>query len=248
MSIDAQGWLSWAIRRPGPANKVYAEKNRNEGLCCHSAEGWLAGIFGELDNPNRAASWHFTNAISGEFYQHYPVTSSTWTSGNYEANVRYWATESEGLAATPLNDKQVDNMLTLAQEFEAYTGKVATRATADRTVWMHREVAQKWSPNAGPTACPSERYQPFFIALDLSQEADMGMTPEQLARLDAAEKGVYQLQTQVFGTNGIVDAYVTDPDTGALATQRYLLARINNGVTSTGGTFKVSGTLTLEGE
>lgn len=76
----------------------------------------------------------------------------------------------------------------------------------------------------------------------------MGMTPEQLARLDAAEKGVYQLQTQVFGTNGIVDAYVTDPDTGALATQRYLLARINNGVTSTGGTFKVSGTLTLEGE
>jgi len=73
----------------------------------------------------------------------------------------------------------------------------------------------------------------------------MGMTTEQLARLEAAEKGVYQLQTQVFGANGIVDAYVTDGD-GALATQRYLLARINNGVTSTGGTFKVSGTLKLE--
>lgn len=170
MTIDKQGWIDWAIKRPGPGSKVYAEKNQSLGLVLHSVEGWLAGAFGELDNPNRQASWMFTNALDGKFYQHYPVTASCWASGNKPANTTYWSVESEGIAGTPLNDVQVLNMLLLCEEFETYTNKKATRSQPARTLFEHREVAVAYFPNAGPTACPSGRYEPFYAALSKPQE------------------------------------------------------------------------------
>lgn len=97
------------------------------------------------------------------------MTASTWTSGNAKANCSLWAVESEGVAGEPLNDNQVKNMLTLRDEFEAYTGRKLTRGeanTAGRTLWQHNEVWNWTTPNAGPTSCPSGRYQPFFEALE----------------------------------------------------------------------------------
>jgi len=38
-------------------------------------------------------------------------------------------------------------------------------------LWEHNEVATRWTPNAGPTACPSNRYDGVFAAL--AQEEDM---------------------------------------------------------------------------
>lgn len=172
MSISNDGWVRWAVKRPGPANKQYSQRNAMLGFACHSVEGWLAGAFGELDNPQRQASWCFTNARDGTLYQHYPIWASTWCSGNLKANTELIGVESEGLAGTPLNEAQVANMLQLMREWEALTGRVAKRSQPGRTVWEHNEVAQWATPNAGPTACPSHRYDPFFEALEVDDMPD----------------------------------------------------------------------------
>lgn len=152
------GWVDWAVKRPGPATKVYAQANAVSGIVCHSSEGWLAGAVGELDKPDRQASWHFTTGLDGSLYQHYPVTASCWASGNMEANTRYVAIESEGVAGTPLNEAQVGTFLRLCDELGFHT------RGAD--VFEHNEVATRWSPNGGGTACPSHRYDPAFALLE----------------------------------------------------------------------------------
>jgi len=169
------GWLDWAERKDGIADKIYSAPNSGRGLVCHSQEGYRNSIESrffstERDSAGRytpyaAASTMFYNPLTGPLVQYYPVTASTWTSGNSFANTSLWATESEGLAGTPLNANQVENMLRLAEEWEAYSGGIASRDPAHRTVWQHNEVWNWASPNAGPTACPSNRYEPFFAAL-----------------------------------------------------------------------------------
>lgn len=169
MSIDKQGWLSWALKVPGPGSKTYAGVLDYEGLAEHSMEGTYLGSLGELMNLLRQASWHFSNCLNGDFFQHYPITAKCWASGNQTANSRYLACESEGRAGALLNSKQVANLLRLKADLDAYSGKPLQRKEP-RTLWEHRELAQKWSPNAGPTACPSGRYEPFYAALNKSQE------------------------------------------------------------------------------
>lgn len=185
MGIEG-GWLTWAGREPGPPNKVYQETNRHEGIVCHSMEGWWAGSYVELMRPERQASWMFSNLRDGRFVQHYPITASPWTSGNREANTRYWSVESEGLAGTPLNEMQVANMLRLVKEWELFTGRKAQRTEPGRTIWNHHEVAQKWSPNAGATACPSGRYDGFYAQLEAGPVIEEGeVTREEYEALKA---------------------------------------------------------------
>lgn len=151
-------WLDWAVRQDGPPQKVYAQTNAREGIVCHSMEGWLAGSIGELMKPERQASWHFSIALSGILYQHYPTTASCWASGNQTANTRFVAVESEGVAGTPLNEAQVATWLRLVRELG-----FATRGT---DIFEHNEVATAWAPNGGPTACPSHRYDQAFAQLE----------------------------------------------------------------------------------
>jgi len=177
------GWLDWAEHLPGPADKVYSKRNEGLGIVCHSMEGYgYYGIHGRMMNTSRnsdgtytayaQASWMFSNMVDGTFIQHYPVWASTWTSGNAAANTMLWGVESEGVAGKPLNEKQVSNMLRLTAEWEAYTGKRATRSLPLRNIWQHNEVWNWSTPNAGPTACPSGRYDPFFALLEDDMTAE----------------------------------------------------------------------------
>lgn len=167
MTIDAAGWVDWATRDPGPSNKVFDARNQANGLVLHSMEGWWGGSRAEMLRQTRQASWHFSNLLSGELIQSYPLTASCWASGNFEANTRFVAMELEGLADMPINDDQLRTTLRLFADLEAW-GLKLTRGTseADRTLWMHREVATRWFPNAGPTGCPSDRYARLFEALE----------------------------------------------------------------------------------
>lgn len=178
------GWLDWAERVPGPANKVYAQPNAGEGLVCHSMEGKYAGSLAELMKPERQASWMFSNLLDGRFIQHYPITASTWASGNVAANTRLWSVESEGVAGTPLNALQVANMMRLGEEWEDHTGLKLVRAPFSsivrQTLWEHGEVWAWSQPNAGPTACPSNRYLPFYEAWE-ADTGENGMTPQEKA-------------------------------------------------------------------
>lgn len=174
MTIYSDGWCDWATRRPGPPAKVFAGRNSCRGLVCHSAEGWLPGIFGELDKPERQASWHFTIALSGSLFQHYPIAASCWASGNFKANSTLIAVECEGTKDAPLTDAQAAAMLRLATDVEAAAGIKLVRGV---TLWEHNEVALWETPNAGPTSCPSHRYDAFFEDLRLADEPAPPPTP-----------------------------------------------------------------------
>lgn len=168
--ISQDGWVDWAIRRPGPTWKVYEGVNKTDGLVCHSMEGWWDGSWSELNKPSRQASWHWSNCVDGKFYQHYPIFACCWANGGYEANTRFVAVESEGLAGTPLSDLQVQNMMRLTEDLNDF-GLTIMRGI---TLFEHNEVATRWEPNAGPTACPSHRYDNFFALL-----VEDEMTPEE---------------------------------------------------------------------
>lgn len=169
------GWITWAERREAPADKVYSARNQGRGLALHSAEGSLAGAEARLRSTERdpdgrytryaAASWMLFLRAGGGLVQYFPVTASTWTSGNATANTTLWAVEAEGVASEPLTEGQVATLLRLVDEWEAHTGRRASRDEPGRTLWEHREVWDWGTPNAGPTACPSGRYEPFYRAL-----------------------------------------------------------------------------------
>lgn len=129
-------------------------------------EGNLSGSLAELQKPDRQASWHFSNSLSGTLYQHYALSASCWASGNWEANTRYVAVESEGFAGNPLTPAQVSTVARLCSEL-GFTKR-------GLNLFEHNEVAVRWSPNAGPTACPSHRYDEAFAAFE---EDDM--TPQE---------------------------------------------------------------------
>ena len=170
MIVD--GYVDWAVQRKGPGQKRYLETpNSQEGFVCHSVEGSLAGAFRELDNEARLASWHFTLDLDGTLYQHYRLNASCWASGSFGANTRYIAMEAVGTAAAPLTAAQEATALRLWRELGF------TRRGVD--LFEHNEVATKWSPNGGPTACPSHRYDGAFAQLEDE------MTPAQLAMLEA---------------------------------------------------------------
>lgn len=175
------GWVSWATRIEGVADKKYTEPNRGLGLIGHSIVGrepaTADGIPNRFLSTERDADGNYTaNAAAScmfilrlgptpvaQLIQMYPVTASTWTSGGREANTSYWAIEAEGGDAPfdePLNPAQVATLLRLCGEYTDHTGRVVTPGSTFRE---HGEVAGKLGYAA--TACPSNRYRTFYTAL-----------------------------------------------------------------------------------
>jgi N-acetyl-anhydromuramyl-L-alanine amidase AmpD len=119
-------------------------------------EGSLSAALGELDKPERRASWHFSNPKSGPLLQHYETELPTWHAG-YEANCAYIGIEHEGKAGEPLTEVQIANdvglLRWLAQQ-EGWPG-----FTRHVTLWEHNEFS--------PTACPSGRIPWARIIADL---------------------------------------------------------------------------------
>lgn len=168
------GWVDWAVKKPGPAHKVYPQVNWILGWALHSQEGWQAGSESRLFGPDDA-SWTFSVLLTGEVRQHYPMTASVWTSSSRDWNTRYPSIEAEGMASRgPLNAAQVASVLRLFQEAEEEYRLIAKRDQPLKTLWEHRE-----NP-AASTACPSERYAPLYAAL---QEDDMGLSEDQVIAL-----------------------------------------------------------------
>lgn len=192
MTIGTNGWIDWTAHQPGIADKVYTEPNSGEGIVGHSIEGSIAGALSRFMSTarvpgfparyaaNAAASCMFLNPLVGTMIQMYPVSASTWTSGNRKANTTLWPVESEGKAGTPLNANQVGNMVRLAREWERLTGKELVRGVS---LLQHNEVWDWSTPNAGPTACPSDRYAPFFTTWANLKEEDRDMTENEVRAL-----------------------------------------------------------------
>ena len=207
MTLSAEGYFSWALPHPGNERKVYPGRNANQGIVWHSAEGWLPYLLGYVAGPT-GASWTGSIALDGRLYQHYSVLSKCWASGNSVANGQYWSFELEGTQGNPATPEQVETCLRIATEFEGFTGMKATRVGFPRTMWEHNEVAEIASPNAGPTSCPSHRYDPFFAALDTEDEM--------CAKCDEIIKATYgtaERMAELLANNAALEARVNHLET-----------------------------------
>lgn len=189
MTLSVDLWIPWATRLPGVLDKVYAERNSGRGLIGHSIVGsWPSALSRFLSRdrdsvgrytPNAAASVMFGALKSGELIEMYSTLASTWTSGGREANTSFWSIEAEGGApgneSEPLTALQVDTLLKLCAEWIELTGGSIIKG---ETFVEHGAIAMKYG--YAPTACPSNRYQLFYEAL----EGDT-MTPTERAEMDA---------------------------------------------------------------
>ncbi len=109
--LQDDGWFDWAVKVPGPPDKVYSQVNTMEMFIPHSAVGYLAGWMNRLMSterylpghpkagrytPHAAASitgWIF---YDGRMLQHYSTFVSCWGSGHRIPNTRGNAFEHEG--------------------------------------------------------------------------------------------------------------------------------------------------------
>ena len=157
MTISADGWLDWAVRRPGPAYKQgyswLPQATPKTGEVKHSAEGFWPGVYGVLDGPRRA-SWHFTVGYD-RVEQHYPVFALCWHAGDVDndggvvANAELVGEEHLGLAGEPLTSFQGLATARLSRDLRQFFNWPGYGRR--RQAWEHTEVSDE------PTSCPSGR-------------------------------------------------------------------------------------------
>lgn len=167
MIVD--GFIDWARRIDGHPLKVYSQPNAGLGIACHSIVGDLPNhsipsrFLSDDRNPDgsftasAAASVMFILYRDGHLIQMYPVTASTWTSGGFEGNTRYWAIEAEGGGypnyGEDLTKAAQDTFVRLVTEWEAHSGLTAL---PNLNILQHRQIAARYGYAA--TACASGRY------------------------------------------------------------------------------------------
>lgn len=216
MSI-INGWLDWAERIDGIADKVYSQPNRGEGIAMHSVVGQEKDF--EDGVPNRflstekgadgrytsrsAASSMFVLRKSGLLIQMYPIWASTWTSGGFDGNTRFWAVEAEGglnPTTEPLTKAAEDTFIRLVTEWEIHTGR---RAQPGVNLLQHKEIARKYGYAA--TACASDRYDGALVRIIAGEryrkEEQVSDIEERVARLERTFAGHGRLKVKVDATN-----------------------------------------------
>ena len=145
--------MNWpkAISRPGPPSKVNGGVNSvRDGVVCHSmVGGWLAAM-GELDNPLRRASWHYSVLQDGRVLAHYPDEARTWHAGSAFNNSTIGIEHEGGLQPTdePLTPAQLSASVELVRWLAQAHGFPLVRGVG---LHEHNEVS------GAPTACPSDR-------------------------------------------------------------------------------------------
>jgi len=170
MSISADGWFSWAVKDPGPADKVYSAINELQGVIPHSMEGRYPVARGMLFNTQRGAdgryikyaarSWNMSNLFKGIAIQHYSVFGSCWTSGSRFPNTHFFTMEGEGQEGTPYDQGQHE---VLAQVFKELRDFKRWPHLIRRPLNVQDVTAQAYEHceckrwGSEPTACPSHR-------------------------------------------------------------------------------------------
>jgi len=152
-----------------------------EGIVAHSMEGPLAAAFGELDRPDRQASWHFSIAKDGTVYQHIETENISYASGSYQANRRFWSMEHEGVAGEPLEPPQKASSIGVMGWLLSTHGLVPVRLL---TLFEHRDMT---AYGAAATACPSNRI-PWNEIIAALQEDDMPFNEDDKAWINAANR------------------------------------------------------------
>src|SRR6188508_3082419 len=159
MAVNSSGFLDWAERLDGPAHKQYPQPNQGIGIAVHSVVGNLPnhGVPGRFFDNLDQASVMFILFRDGHVIQMYPVTSSTWTSGSFAANTKYWAIEAEGGVPGNTREKLTpeaeESFIRIVTDWEQHTGR---KALPGENILQHKDLVAKYG--GGTTACASDRY------------------------------------------------------------------------------------------
>lgn len=193
MAVTADGWLDWAARDLGPADKVYSVPNSVDFYVPHSAVGYFPGWRWRLFSTERRPDGKYTTfaAVSvqgwvsydGSVVQHYPLTTSCWASGSRVANTRGVAFETEGGApgnvTEALTVAQIGSHVRILKDIATWKGvdvgywrRPVNDEDLGATLYEHNECGRFGS---APTACPSDRIPWDIIAIAL--RADGELTP-----------------------------------------------------------------------
>lgn len=217
-----------AIQRRSPKHGYGNDDQlRREGICAHSMEGPLAAAFGELDRPDRQASWHFSVAKDGKVYQHLDTEHISYASGSYNANKRFWSIEQEGYAGEPFTGPQLASTIPLVRWLLNLANLPPIRMTS---LFEHNEMT---AYGADPTACPSGRWPWPVIITELGdvEEDDMAWTDPQIAEhltrmknINAQTDKLAVMQTHLANLDGRDDQILE------------ALNKILNALTASGGT------------
>ena len=224
MGITTDGWLTWAERAPGPADKVYSQQNTAQGFIPHDMVGKLAGWYSRLFDdskyfdaergvwrytPNAAASIQLSVLLNGKVIQHYPFTASCWGSGHRIPNTTKIAAEHETVyrdgapdSTIPFTAQQLTSDVRIIGELSQEYGWQPRRPTRDRdldaTLYEHTEMVRF---GARFTACPSGRVAWNEILRQLAA----GEEEEEMALHLVREEGTLY----TFITDGIEFYYVS---------------------------------------
>ena len=176
-------WMPGAIIVPGHPDKVgYPSGNSGplRGTVVHSAEGWRSELKRLVQDVNRRASWCFSVLTDGTIWQHYPVDSWLWHSGDTDddggvkGNMELGSIEEEGLAGTPINEKQVASTVRVIQfqashfERDKSYARYPVMPSDGWTLAEHNQISNTF------TACPSGRIRwDDILELLIVEEDDM---------------------------------------------------------------------------
>ena len=155
-----------AIWRPGPWPKQNGGKNTCQGVVLHSMVGPYAAALGELDTPERRASWHYSVLKDGEVFQHYSDEVQAWHAGSAFNNSTIGIEHEGGLNPTnePLTGLQRNASVSLIRWLAVQHNFKMERRVG---LWEHNEVSDE------PTACPSGRIAwEFYTEEDAMTQAD----------------------------------------------------------------------------
>ena len=236
MGITPDGWLDWAERVPGPADKIYSQPSAASLYVPHSAVGYYGGWASRLFStartgfcrhggvhlslggdytPYAAASVHGWIAYDGSVTQHYPFTASCWASGVEFLNLNGIAFENEGgydPHNEPLTDAQNDANIRIIKELVVMAGWTPRRPVdandQTATLYEHHENV-RW-PGHLATACPSNRI-PWGLWLSRLQGA--AMSSQSVDRynwwiVEAFDEQEVQLDLRLFETRTPDEAIV----------------------------------------
>lgn len=175
--IDAQGWVSWAVKLPGPLSKTYVGVNPVKGVFMHSAEGYAPHLLNLA--VNGPLSWHGSITFDGAFHQHYSLLARC--AHATAANMEYVGIENEGVAGLhpSLMASQIVTAARLLGEIAAWKGWTPSRPAGatdtSHTLWEHREVTRLGGTS---TACPSGRIPWAEILTQIANAGGDDMPPE----------------------------------------------------------------------
>lgn len=163
MTITSDGWFDWAVRDPGPADRLAYMGGKPTPMDCiihHQMSGtYRKGGYVVFRDPSRFPTlWHGTvDNETGILYQHAPVMARTVHA--HAGNALGPGFELTGFPGEPISDVAIATYKRIHADMREFTGIDYQRVPGSRRgLTEHGEH--------GPTSCPAGRYDRLWAALE----------------------------------------------------------------------------------